>query len=66
VEGLVDNAEFGRAVLQASLVYWQADRLGYSDANTWQTAQEAMKSAGLLQETVEVDELFTNDFLSQP
>jgi NitT/TauT family transport system substrate-binding protein len=66
VEGLADNAELGRAVLNASLAYWQADQIGYSEEATWQTAQQAMHSAGLLQEMVEVDQLFSNDFLNQP
>ncbi len=66
VEGLADNAELGRAVLKASLAYWRADQIGYSEATTWRAAQQAMRSAGLLQEAVEVDELFSNDFLSPP
>lgn len=63
VEGLTDNAELGKAVLQASLAYWQADRLGYSDATTWETSQQVMRAAGLLDKTMPVDELFTNAFL---
>jgi NitT/TauT family transport system substrate-binding protein len=63
VEGLADNAALGKAVLQASLAYWQADRLGFSEAATWEASQQVMRQAGLLDKTVPVDELFTNEFL---
>ncbi len=66
VEGLADNAELGRAVLEATLPYWQADRPGYSEAATWERSQQVMRAAGLLEETVPVETLFTNEFLSQP
>jgi NitT/TauT family transport system substrate-binding protein len=63
VEGLADNAQFGRAVLDASLAYWRADRLGYSEAATWEQSQQVMRKAGLLEETMPTQDLFTNDFL---
>jgi len=63
VEGLADNAALGKAVLQASLAYWQADRLGFSEAATWEASQQVMRQAGLLDKTVPVDQLFTNEFL---
>lgn len=66
VEGLADNADFGKAVLQASLRYWQADELGYSEAATWELSQQVMRDAGLLDVTIPVETLFTNEFLSQP
>jgi NitT/TauT family transport system substrate-binding protein len=66
VEGLKENADFGRAVLEASLAYWQSDQLGVSHAITWEQSQKVMREAGLLEETVPVEELFTNEFLTQP
>jgi NitT/TauT family transport system substrate-binding protein len=63
VEGLAESAELGRAVLEATLPYWQTDRLGYSEASTWEQSQQVMRDAGLLDETVPVDTLFTNEFL---
>lgn len=63
VEGLADNADLGRAVLQATLPYWQAERLGYSEATTWQGSQQVMRDAGLLDATLPVDEFFSNEFL---
>jgi NitT/TauT family transport system substrate-binding protein len=66
VEGLESNAELGKAVLQATLPYWQTDRPGYSETATWEQSQQIMRDAGLLDETVAVDTLFSNEFLSQP
>ena len=63
VEGLSDNAALGKAVLQASLPYWQAEQLGHSDASTWERSLEVMRQAGLLDRSLPVDELFTNAFL---
>jgi NitT/TauT family transport system substrate-binding protein len=66
VEGLESNAALGKAVLQATLPYWQTERPGYSEATTWEQSQQIMRDAGLLDETVAVDTLFSNEFLSQP
>lgn len=66
VEGLASNADLGKAVLQATLPYWQAERLGHSEAATWEQSQQVMRDAGLLDATLPVDTLFTNEFLSQP
>jgi len=64
VEGLAENVDFGKAVLDATLLYWQADQLGYSEAATWERSQQVMYDAGLLEEMTPVDAMFTNDFLS--
>ncbi len=66
VEGLAENADFGKAVLNATLPYWQADELGVSEAATWEQSQQVMRDAGLLEEGVPVNELFTNEFVTQP
>ena len=66
VEGLSANADLGKAVLEATLPYWQAEQPGFSEAATWEQSQQVMRDAGLLDETLPVDALFTNEFLSQP
>jgi len=63
VEGLADNADFGKAVLNATLPYWQASRLGYSETATWERSQQVMRDAGLLEEMIPADRLFTNAFI---
>jgi hypothetical protein len=66
VEGLAENAELGRAVLDATLPFWRAEKLGYSDADTWIVSQQVMSDAALMDTVSQVDELFTNEFLSDP
>ncbi len=63
VEGLADNADVQRAVLQATLDYWRAERLGYSERETWEKGIQVMQAAGLLDVELNVDDLFNNDFL---
>ncbi len=63
VEGLDQNEAVQRAVLDASLLYWQGERLGWSDPQAWQTTAEVMQEAGLLSGPVEWEKAFTNDFL---
>ncbi len=65
VEGLESNSELGQAVLQATLPYWRAEHLGYSEAATWEQSQQVMLDAGLLDTALPVDELFTNEFLEK-
>jgi NitT/TauT family transport system substrate-binding protein len=64
VEGLESNRELGQAVLQATLPYWRAEPLGYSEAATWEQSQQVMLDAGLLDTALPVDTLFTNEFLT--
>jgi NitT/TauT family transport system substrate-binding protein len=66
VEGLAENAGFGMAVLNATIPYWQSEQLGLSDTVTWEQSQQVMRDAGLLEDTLPVDTLFTNEFLTQP
>ena len=66
VEGLAENAGFGMAVLNATLPYWQSEQPGLSDTATWEQSQQVMRDAGLLEDTLPVDTLFTNEFLPQP
>jgi NitT/TauT family transport system substrate-binding protein len=63
VEGLDQNEAVQRAVMDASLRYWQGERLGWSDLSSWQTMANVMQEAGLLSGPVEVEKAFTNEFL---
>ncbi|MDQ4076407.1 MAG: ABC transporter substrate-binding protein [Chloroflexota bacterium] len=60
-----ENAEQQRAVLEASLAFWQNDRVGYVPRSTWESSQEFMLNAGLLDEAVAIDEVYTNQFVEQ-
>ena len=63
VEGLDENEAVQRAVLEASLKYWQGDPLGASDPDAWQKTADVMLDAGLLSTAVDADRAFTNDYL---
>jgi NitT/TauT family transport system substrate-binding protein len=63
VEELDENEAVQRAVLEASLGYWQGDPLGTSDPDAWQATADVMLDAGLLSTTVDVGRAFTNDYL---
>jgi NitT/TauT family transport system substrate-binding protein len=63
VEGLDENAAAQRAVLDASLVYWQGDPLGASELGAWQKTAAVMLDAGLLTTAVDAEQAFTNAYL---
>ncbi|HEY45130.1 MAG TPA: ABC transporter substrate-binding protein [Anaerolineae bacterium] len=64
VEGL-DQADEDvlRAVLNASIGYWKAERLGFSDPSSWENMQHVLIEMGLLEEPIDLSQAFTNEFL---
>jgi NitT/TauT family transport system substrate-binding protein len=63
VEGLDENETVQRAVLEATLLYWQGEPLGESDLAAWQKTEDVMLDAGLLSAPVDTADAFTNDHL---
>jgi NitT/TauT family transport system substrate-binding protein len=63
VEGLEENEAVQRAVLEATLTYWQGEPLGVSDLATWQRTTDVMLEAGILSEAVDAEAAFSNDYL---
>ena len=63
VEGLDENETQQRAVLEATLPFWQGSVLGRSDLDAWQSTVATMVDAGLLSEPLEADQALTNDYL---
>jgi NitT/TauT family transport system substrate-binding protein len=63
VEGLEENEAVQRAVLEATLTYWQGEPLGVSDLATWQRTANVMLEAGILSEAVDAEAAFSNDYL---
>ena len=57
------DQEVQRAVLGASLLFWQTDRLGYSAPEAWQNMQEILLEMGLLSEALDLNKAFTNEFI---
>lgn len=52
-----------QAVLNASVPFWQSDRLGYNEAAAWETTAHFMQDVGIIQTAVDVTKAFTNDFV---
>jgi NitT/TauT family transport system substrate-binding protein len=64
VEGLEQaNEAVMRGVLNASIDFWIADRLGYSDPVSWENMQRVLMEMGLLEEQIDLSHAFTNEFL---
>jgi NitT/TauT family transport system substrate-binding protein len=52
-----------KEVLARSIDLWRAERLGYSDAAAWENMQATLLKMGLLEEALEIEKTFTNEFL---
>jgi NitT/TauT family transport system substrate-binding protein len=63
VEGLEENEEAQRAVMEASLEYWRGEPLGRSDPEAWEKTVRVMLDADLLKAKVDSHQAFTNGFL---
>lgn len=50
-------------VLLASIDLWDAEQLGYTDAESWVNMQETLISLGQLEEASDLEALYTNEFL---
>ncbi len=57
-----ENAELQRAILDATLPFWQNERVGVVPRSSWETTQTFMVEAGLLETPTSLDEVFTNEF----
>jgi NitT/TauT family transport system substrate-binding protein len=64
VEGLAQaDQEIQREVLAASINYWENDTLGQTDRQAWENMQSVLLEMGLIQEALDLDKAFSNDFL---
>lgn len=63
IEGLEENAETQRAVLTLSLDYWRAPQLGHFEAAAWEQAVQTMQASGLIDSSVPIEPLYTNEFV---
>jgi NitT/TauT family transport system substrate-binding protein len=65
VEGLADNRAAQWPVLLASRELWTASTLGIMQPDAWEQAQHVMREAGLIEQAVPVETLFTNEFVPE-
>jgi NitT/TauT family transport system substrate-binding protein len=64
VPGLAESGEdVQRRVLQASLAFWQAERIGFSSPESWANMEEVLLAMGLVPGPVEVERAYTNEFV---
>jgi len=64
VENLANADEAAqKEVLARSIEFWKAERLGRSDAAAWENMRDLLLKMGLLKESLDVNEAFTNEFL---
>jgi len=59
-----ENEALQKAVLLESIKFWQGDRLGQSDRGAWEESQRIMRQIGLIDAEVDVEKLFTNQFIA--
>lgn len=64
VENL-DQDEDGiqRQVLAASLLFWEADRLGYSSPEAWENMHQLLLDMDLLAQPLDIEQAYTNEFI---
>ena len=58
-----EDAPTQRQVLDASIESWQSDNPGFSDPQAWQASVDFMSKTGLIDKTIQVDALYTNEFV---
>ncbi len=54
-----------RAVLEASIALWRSDFPGVSDPQAWADSVAFMRDTGLIESAVDVDSLYTNQFVEE-
>lgn len=50
-------------ILARSIALWEAPRLGYSDAESWQVTQDTLIQMGVIDAPIDLSAAYTNDFL---
>ena len=58
-----ETAPLQKKVLDASIELYQTDQIGVTSAQAWQDSVDFMVKVGLLDQPVEVDTLYTNQFV---
>ncbi len=58
------DAPVQRQVLDASIELWRTPQPGVTDRQAWQNSADFMRATGLLQTEVNIDQLFTNQFVT--
>lgn len=60
-----EDAPTQRAVLEASIALWHSDHPGASDPQAWADSVDFMLATGLIESPVDVETLYTNQFVEE-
>lgn len=60
-----EDAHTQRAVLEASIALWRSNQPGVSDPQSWFDSAEFMLATGLIESPVDVETLYTNQFVGE-
>lgn len=64
VEGLdLADEALQMDILLASLDFWKADELGYSNPQAWQNMNDVLLGMGMISTPLDLDKAFTNEFV---
>jgi NitT/TauT family transport system substrate-binding protein len=64
VEGLEQADQVvQRKILDASMTYWEAERIGYADPDAWENMNAVLLETGLIAKAVDVDQAYSNEFI---
>ncbi|MBC8508789.1 MAG: ABC transporter substrate-binding protein [Anaerolineales bacterium] len=66
VEGLTDaDTHVQKEVLDASILLYQRENLGYSDIDAWKNMQDVLLDMGMLTGPLDLDAAFSNEFIEE-
>ncbi len=55
------SVQFG--ILETSIEFWKSENLGLSDKIAWENMQQVLLDMGLLEESLDLDQAYTNEFV---
>lgn len=65
IPGLTESDErVQREILRATVEYWKAQQMGFSDPQAWQNMHDLLLEMGLLQSALPIEQAFTNQFVT--
>ena len=61
------DEEVQKKVLEISMEHWlsSGSQLGYSDPQAWENMQDVLLNAGLIDQELDLDKVYTNQFLAE-
>ena len=64
VENLKDqDKDVQMQVLNTSIEFWQAERIGFSEPQAWENMNELLVKMALIPEPIDLSKAFTNEFI---